>query len=108
MRGFYKLNDSLRRLGLREVPKPPRDVPTRTTEDVIRLAFHMIEPELFPAPSWLLFDEVIAGTDFHHAELLVAQHAANVEELDGDPLKTNYLQGVLDATTIMERRPAAG
>ncbi|TAE73340.1 MAG: hypothetical protein EAZ84_13105, partial [Verrucomicrobia bacterium] len=35
MRGFYKLNDSLRRLGLREVPEAPQKVSPRTTEDII-------------------------------------------------------------------------
>ena len=102
IRGFYKLNDSLRRLGLREVSKLPQEVPTRTTEDIIHLAFHIIDPGLFPAPSWLLAEEVIAGADVHHAELIVAQHSASVAELDHDRLRTNYLQGVLDATAIME------
>lgn len=33
MRGFYKLNDSLRRLGLREVPELPQKITPRTTEE---------------------------------------------------------------------------
>lgn len=105
MRGFYKLNDSLRRLGLREVPKPPQDVPTRTTEDIIRLAFHLIDPDLFPAPVWLGKAEVIAAADFHHAELVASQHSANLAEmpeLDHDRLKMNYLQGVIDIADIAQ------
>lgn len=107
IRGFYKLNDSLRRLGLKEVPKPPQDVPARTTEGIIRLAFHLIDPDLFPAPTWLSKAEVIDGADFHHAELVAAQHSTNVAELEHDRLKVNYLQGVLDMIEIMDRQPAA-
>ena len=32
IRGLYKLNDSLRRLGLREVSELPMEVPSRTAE----------------------------------------------------------------------------
>jgi hypothetical protein len=59
IRGFYKLNDSLRRLGLREVPKLPFEVPARTPEEIIRFAFSAIDPEVFDPPSWQLEVEAI-------------------------------------------------
>lgn len=102
IRGFYKLNDSLRRLGLREVAKPPQDVPKRSTEDIIRLGFHLIDPGVFTAPTWLLLAEVIDAADYHHAEQVAARHSAQLAELDNDQMKTNYLQGVLNITAIME------
>ena len=100
LKGFYKLNDSLARLGLRPVMKLPDPPPTRTTDDIMRMAFHVIDPEVFPAPSWLLDAEVIDGADASHAELLVAKHAAHVARLDSDREKHAYLQGALDAAHI--------
>jgi hypothetical protein len=44
IRGFYKLNESLRRLGLREVPSLPQDPSKRTTEEILRMAFTQIDP----------------------------------------------------------------
>ena len=66
IRGFYLLNDSLRRLDLREVSELPQDVPARTAEDIIRLAFHVIVPEVFAVPSWLLNVEAIDGCVARH------------------------------------------
>jgi hypothetical protein len=101
VKGFYKLNDSLARLGLRPVMKLPDPLPTRTTDDIIRLAFHAIDPEVFPAPSWLLDAEAIDGADASHAELLVEKHAAHVAKLDSDREKQAYRQGVLDAAFML-------
>jgi hypothetical protein len=99
IRGFYKLNDSLRRLGLREVPELPK-AGSRTTEEIVRLAFHSIDPEVFPVPSWQLNVEVIDGMDAGHAELIYALHAEVVMGLATDRQKQHYLQGVLDAEVI--------
>jgi hypothetical protein len=100
IRGFYKLNDSLRRLGLREVSKLPEETPARTPEEIIRLAFNGIDPENFEAPTWLLDVEVIDAVDLHHAELIVDLHMDAVAELTDSRLKHAYLQGVLDAAAI--------
>ena len=97
MRGFYKLNDSLRRLGLREVPKLPFEVPARTPEEIIRLAFTGIDPEVFDPPSWQLEVEAIDAADVHHAQSIIALHGAHVAQLPDDRSKRGYLQGVLDA-----------
>jgi len=50
--GFYRLNESRCRMGLREVASLP-DVTRRSAEDLVRLAFTLIDPDLFPAPSWM-------------------------------------------------------
>jgi hypothetical protein len=107
IRGFYKLNDSLRRLGLREVPKLPEEIPARTPEEIIRLAFCMMDPEVFEAPSWLLDVEVIDAADLHHAEAIVALHKDALSELSDDRTKRGYLQGVLDAAAMTAADHAA-
>ena len=99
LRGFYKLNESLRRMGLREVGKLPEDPPSKTTEEIILLAFHSIDPDVFPAPSWLMDEAAIDGKD---AELIFAQHAEEVTALGFDRDKYHYLQGVLDSYWIKE------
>lgn len=100
IRGFYKLNDSLRRLGLREVPKLPDETPARTPEEIIRLAFNAIDPEVFDAPLWLPNVEAINAVDLHHVELIFALHSDHVAALEDDRLKYGYLQGVLDAAAM--------
>jgi hypothetical protein len=100
MRGVYKLNDSLRRLGLREVPDIPQKVANRTTEDIIRMAFNAIDPDVFPAPSWLLDVEAIDGCDADHATLLMERYADAVAGLGSDREKLHFFQGVLDIDRI--------
>ena len=108
IRGFYKLNDSLRRLGLREVLELPMEVPSRTTEEIIRLAFHAIDPDVFSASTWLLGAEVIDEADTHHAELVFALHSDHLAQLSGDFEKLAYLQGVLDAASVLEAERESG
>ncbi len=101
IRGFYLLNASLRRLGLREVPKLPGEPLTRSLEEIFRLAFSLIDQELFPAPSWLLTVEELDLKDADHARLLADQHREAVNALDSAELKIAYLGGVLDALVMM-------
>ena len=96
MRGFYLLNESLRRLGLREVRQLPAQPDSRSLEDIARLAFTLIDHELFPAPSWLLHVEAIDVKDADHALKLADQYREKVASLDSIPLKLAYFQGVLD------------
>lgn len=102
LRGFYKLNDSLRRLGLREVREPPNPPSAPNLQDMMRLGFTMIDPILFPAPSWLLHAEVIDAKTADHALRLAKQHRAEVEALEHVALKMAYFQGALDAACMME------
>jgi hypothetical protein len=59
MRGHFLLNDSLRRLGLREVRELPKPPSARSLDDIVRLAFNLIDRNLFPEPSWLRHVEAI-------------------------------------------------
>jgi hypothetical protein len=79
------------------VPKLPFDVPARTPEEIIRLAFSGIDPEVFDPPAWQLEVEAIDAADLHHVLSIVALHGAYVAELPDDRTKRGYLQGVLDA-----------
>lgn len=103
LRGFYKLNDSLRRLGLKEVAELPKEAPTRSTEDIIRFAFSVIDPEVFTDPSWLLDEEMIDERDADHAMHIIEKHRAEVEQIADYQLKLAYLQGVLDAAHMQNK-----
>jgi hypothetical protein len=81
IRGFYLLNASLRRLGLREVPSLSESAATRSTEDLLRLAFTLVDPEAFPAPSWLLVVEELDLKDADHARLPPDLHRGPVTAL---------------------------
>ena len=106
IRGFYLLNASLRRLGLREVPELPKDPTERSMEDIVRLAFSLIDPLAFPPPSWLLTVETIDIKDADHARRIADQHQAAVDALDNVYLKIAYLGGVLDAQVMAEDEQA--
>lgn len=100
MRGFYLLNESLRRLGLREVLDLPRPPSGPSREDIVRLAFTQIDRSLFPDPVWLLSVEAIDFRDADHARLLADQHRDEVNAFDHVALKLAYFQGVLDAVAF--------
>jgi hypothetical protein len=101
VRGFYLLNASLRRLGLREVPKLPEEASTRSMEDIVRLAFSLIDSDLFPPPTWMLTVENLEQRDLEHARMLADLHRDEVSALDGAELKMAYLTGVLDAQVML-------
>lgn len=102
IRGFYLLNASLQRLGLREVPSLPESAATRSTEDLLRLAFTLIDPDVFPAPSWMLEVEELDLKDADHARLLADLHREPVTALGSVIEKLAYFGGVLDAQVMME------
>lgn len=102
MRGFYLLNASLHRLGLREVRELPRPTADRSLEDIVRLAFHIIDDELFPAPSWLLHVDGISSKDADHARTLADRHWDEVTSREHTPVKLAYFQGVLDWASMEE------
>jgi hypothetical protein len=103
MRGFYKLNDSLRRLGLREVPELPQKITPRTTEEIIRFVFHTIDPEVFPPPSWAMAEEAVDGRDADHATLLIERYVHQITALATPGEKHAFLQGILDIDHLVER-----
>jgi len=107
MRGYYLLNESLRRMGLPKVLEIPSAVEKRSLEDIARLAFTLIDPRLFPAPSWLLTEEAIRLVEADHARRIAAEHREKVHALENEHLKLAYFQGVLDAQVMVEREVKA-
>jgi len=108
LRGFYRLNDSLRRLGLREVPRLPQDPPKRTTEDILRLAFTLLEPVIFPAPPWLLTVEGLDLRDIDQAKFLATAHRDELADLGSAEEKLAYFSGVLAAQMMLEEDTKSG
>ncbi|MCU0781120.1 MAG: hypothetical protein MUF04_08480 [Akkermansiaceae bacterium] len=102
LKGFYLLNASLRRLGLPPVGKIDAPDRQRSMEDIVRLAFTLIDPVLFPAPAWMLFVETVDVRDLDHARLIAGQHRENVMANEDVVLKINYFAGVLDALAMQE------
>lgn len=96
------LNDSLRRLGLTQVREMPKPLSERSMEDIVSLAFTLIDRNLFPEPSWLLTVEAIDMKVADHARLLADQYRDKVESYDHIVLKLAYFRGVLDAI-VMEK-----
>jgi hypothetical protein len=96
MRGHFLLNDSLRRLGLREVRELPKPPPAPSLDDIIRLAFTMIDRNLFPEPSWLLHVEAINAKDADHATQHANRHRDKVESYEHVAEKLAFFQGALD------------
>ena len=66
----------------------------------------MIDPEIFPAPSWLLAASAISGRDASHAELVTEKHAPWSASLASVADKLHYLQGVLDAAFLADGEDA--
>ena len=102
LKGFYKLNDSLRRMGLREVPSLPSPLPKRSAEDIARLALTMIDPAAFPSPSWMLAVEALDLIDVDHALLIADRHTEPVNALATLEEKIAYGAGVIDGQVLIE------
>jgi len=103
LKGFYRLNESLKRLGLREVSQPPSEKPSRSMDDILRLAFTMIDPEVFPPASWMLSENELEALDTEHARLVADLHRDAIHELPSFQEKLAYASGVLDAQFTMDR-----
>lgn len=104
MEGFFYLNDSLRRMGLREVRELPKPPSGPSLEDIVRLAFTLIDRNLFPEPAWLLYVDAIDAKDADHATRLADRCRDKVEAFDHVELKLAYFQGVLDWATMEASR----
>jgi hypothetical protein len=74
----------------------------RTTEDIVGLAFSMIDPVVFPAPPWMLVEKDLDPRDADHARLVAELHRESIEGLNTIQEKIAYAGGVLDAQLMME------
>jgi len=100
--GYYLLNATLHRLGLplvRQLPDPPK---RRSLEDIVRLAFCLIDRNLFPEPSWLLHVKAIEASDADHALRLAGRCRDTLQAFEHVELKLAYFQGVLDWASLGE------
>lgn len=102
MSGRFLLNDSLRRMGLKEVPELPKPPPEPNLEGIVRLAFTLIDPTLFPAPSWLLNEDAINVKDADHSAGIANQHRYAAQAYSAAELKLGYFQGVLDGAFLLK------
>ena len=101
LRGFYRLNESLLRLGLRPVSVLPTKK-SRSNADMFRWAMSMIETRLFPVPDWAWDDRALDPYQEEAARFLVLTHGPLLATLESDEEKLNYLAGALDAYDELE------
>jgi hypothetical protein len=99
LKGFYLMNESRRRLGFKELREIPKGE-TRSMEDVVRLAFTLIDDLLFPAPSWLLHVGSICVEDVDYAVALADRYRDQIDSYAEVELKLAYFQGVLDYASV--------
>ncbi len=81
-------------MGLPPVLDLPLEHRSRSLEDITRLAFTLIDPITFPAPSWLLGEDAIPAADFSHANLIVEKHRKKIEAIENIHLKGACVSGV--------------
>ena len=106
LRGSYRLNESLLRLGLRPVSALPTKK-SRSQADMLRWAFSMIEPRLFPVPIWATdcaFDQFQEDAARFWV-LTLGPLLATLETVDE---KLNFLTGALDACDDLEALECRG
>lgn len=102
IRGFYRLNESLKRLGLREAPCLPVDASKRSIEEILRLALTMIDPAVFPMPPWAVVQEEWDLQEIDHAKHLAEMHREAIESLESFQEKVAYGAGALDAQAELD------
>ncbi len=108
LRGFYKLNESLKRLGLKEVESLPAEVQKRSMTEILQLAFTLIDPLIFPMPPWLMTVEALDDKDADHALLLSNIHREELDLCESIQEKLAYFNGVLSAQAIRESDTTEG
>ena len=77
------------------------DVTRRSGEELVRLAFTLIDPDIFPAPSWMAREDPLDAQDVDHALRIAEQHRDNLEGLQTAQEKLAYLAGALDCEDII-------
>lgn len=100
--GYFLLNASLHRLGLPMRRELPASISSRNLEDITRLAFTLIDRDLFPAPPWMLTVDAIEAKDWDLARRIADEHRDKIALMDHVHLKLAHFSGVLDAAVMRE------
>jgi excisionase family DNA binding protein len=91
-----------------EIKCPDMGKSKRSTEDILRLAFSMIDPMVFPAPAWMLVEDDLDPRDADHARLVADRHRESIGRLTSIEEKIGYAGGVLDAQLMMDAEMRSG
>ena len=101
--GFYRLNESLVRLGLRPVASLPKSK-SRSGEDLLRWAFAMIDPVMLPEPPWVLLASP-TEVEKQAAMLMASVHRPHLEGISSVEEKQAYAAGGLDGQVMLDSEP---
>jgi hypothetical protein len=71
-------------------------------DDIVCLAFTMLDPEVFPPPAWMLFEDELHPRDKDHARFIADLHRNAFQALPTFQEKVAYAAGVLDAQALMD------
>jgi hypothetical protein len=104
IRGRYLLNESLLRLGLRQVARLPADQTKRSMNDIVRLACHFAEPTLFPLPSWIVDEDGLEFRDVDHARHLAEEIRDELLALPSAAEKLAFAEGACGAYADLSKR----
>jgi len=103
LRGYYRLNESLRRLGLPSVQQPKIDRSSGNTvsdQAIADIALSSCMPDQLPAPSELLCRELSADVILKVARLRWAYSEA-LAGINAPDERLHFAQGVRDAAALM-------
>ena len=109
VRGRYRLNESLARLGMppvRELPTTPD--PTEREQRLVAFALHLAAPDIVAAPSWLLDDDDLTVAEKSHVVLTALQVDFEMRDITGQQERLGFVQGVLDAFHLVHNSPPPG
>ncbi len=101
-KGMYKLNATLKRLGLKPVAALPRKTSERSIQDIVRFAFSLLDPKTFPTPSWVMYCDDIPFRDQQQAIEMADLFRADLESFRFSSERSSYAAGVLDAYFELE------
>ena|ERR1035437_941822 len=71
--------------------------------DLVRLAFTLIDPDIFPAPSWLGSDDPLDAQDVDVAMRIAEKHRDDVQALPTVQEKPAFLAGTLDCEEMIAK-----
>jgi hypothetical protein len=105
LRGYYRLNESLVRLGLQPVKELPKAHKT-SDEDIVELSLAIAAPDVVDPPMWM--EDGLKQSDVAKALVLAERWMAELED-PADPVsdpdeRREYAQGIRDGQWVLERQ----